>query len=305
MRLAGLLVVLALVGCETQQTPAPVAAPLQTIAPANIAEFFDCVRTGDGALIAAHRGGPAPGFAENSIETFENTFKQVPALMEIDVAILADGALALMHDERVERTTNGRGRVDSYTLQELQRLRLEDETGAVLDARPPSLKEALDWANGKTILELDVKRGTPMERVVEAVREAGAENRVIIITYSAEDAITAHRLEPKLMISAPVYGQRDLQRLVDADFDLSRLLAWTGNSEPNSELNVTLAERGVEAIFGTNSEWDRRFEREGDTGYAAFADTGIAVLSTDRPEAAYRALDEWDGDGWGPGKCLQ
>ncbi|MBL8549893.1 MAG: glycerophosphodiester phosphodiesterase family protein [Hyphomonadaceae bacterium] len=305
MRLAVFAVVLALAGCSTQHAPAPTAQPVQTIAPSNIAAFFDCVRAGDGAIIAAHRGGPAPGFAENSIEAFENTLAKAPAMMEIDVVLLADGSLALMHDDMVDRTTNGTGRVATYTLARLQGLRLRDESGRVLAARPPSLEEALEWARGRTILELDVKQGTPMERVVEAVRRAEAENRAVIITYTLEDAITAHRLDPALMISAPIYSRGDLARLLEADVDRSRILAWTGNREPNSALNVALAERGIEAMFGTNSEWDRRFEREGDTGYAAFADTGIAVLSTDRPEAAYRALDAWDGEGWGPGRCLR
>jgi hypothetical protein len=72
---------------------------------------------------------------------------------------------------------------------------------------------------------------------------------------------------------------------------------------------VILSQRGVEAIFGTNgsgdSSWDERFAREGrHDGYAAFADSGLEIISTDRPEAAYRALDQSDGEGWAPGRCL-
>ncbi len=48
--------------------------------------------------------------------------------------------------------------------------------------------------------------------------------------------------------------------------DLTRMLAWTGTNEPNAALNVALAARGVEAMFGTlggRESWDERFARSG------------------------------------------
>jgi glycerophosphoryl diester phosphodiesterase len=303
-----LAVTLALGACSAERKEAAAVAPVPPLAPADLAAFFDCVRTEGGALVAAHRGGAAAGFAENSIAAFERTLAAAPAIIEADVRMSADGALVLMHDETVDRTTNGTGRVADLTLAQLQALSLKDAGGRVLEAHPPSLRQALDWARGRTILELDVKRAAPLERAVEAVREAEAQNRVVIVVYSEEDAITVHRLDPSLMISAPIDGAADLDRLREAHVDLTRVLAWTGTAEPNSALNVALARRAVEVIFGTvgpaQTSWDARFAREGDQGYAAFAETGLEVIVTDRPEAAYRALDQWDGEGWAPGRCL-
>ncbi len=98
------------------------------------AAFFDCLRESGQTVVAAHRGGPEPGFAENAIPTFENTLTQAPALLEIDIRETSDGALVLMHDDTLERTTTGAGAVREATLAELQALSLEDETGDVLDA---------------------------------------------------------------------------------------------------------------------------------------------------------------------------
>jgi glycerophosphoryl diester phosphodiesterase len=309
MRALALAIAVGLTGCATGQERAAPAAPVPRVALAgDLSGFFDCLRREGGALVSAHRGGPAPGFAENSIPTFERTLGLAPAMIEADVRMSADGALVLMHDETVDRTTDGTGRIGELTLAEVQALSLEDETGRVLDAHPPSLRQALDWAGGRTILLLDVKRGAPLERAVEAVRTARAEDRVIIIVYSAEDAITVHRLDAQLMVAAPIGSVADLERLRQAEVDLTRVLAWTGTREPDSALNVALALRGVEVVFGTlgpsETSWDARFAREGDRGYAAFAETGLSVIATDRPEAAYRALDEWDGEGWAPGRCL-
>ncbi|MGE0829525.1 MAG: glycerophosphodiester phosphodiesterase family protein [Hyphomonadaceae bacterium] len=294
-----------LAGCTTNAGQAPLSlAPARAIAPDNLSEFFDCLRREGAALVAAHRGGPTQGYAENALETFAHTLSQGPALIEADVALTGDGELVLMHDDTVDRTTNGSGRVDAMTLAQIQALTLEDNSGAATGAHPPSLREALDWAQGKTILELDIKRNTPLERVVEAVREAGAEGRVILIVYSFADAVTAHRLAPDMMISTPIRSMRDLEALEEADVDLARVLAWTGIEEPDSELNIRLRQEDVEVIFGTLGGLDERFAQAGEAGYAATADTGVQLIATDRPAAAHAALDAADGEGWAAEQCL-
>lgn len=299
---------LALAACEQQSAqPASQASAAHSLAPADLAGFFDCLREREQTVIAAHRGGPAAGFAENAIPTFENTLRHAPALLEIDISETRDGVLVLMHDDELDRTTTGTGLVREATLAELQALQLEDETGRALDARVPTLRQALDWAAGKTILELDVKRGVSYEDVVAEVRAAEATERVIFITYSVPAAIRVHRLAPELMISTSIESEADLAELQRARVDLTRILAWTGIDEPNTALNVALAERGVEVMFGTlggRDSWDNRFAESGDDQYAEFAETGLQLISTDRAEAAARDLDAADGvDGFGAMQC--
>ena len=300
---------LALAACE-QHVARPPAEPAASydLAPADLASFFDCLRERGQTVVAAHRGGPVPGFAENAVETFENTLRHAPALLEIDISETRDGVLVLMHDDELDRTTTGTGLVREATLAELQALRLEDENGQALEARIPTLREALDWAADNAILELDVKRGVSYEDVVAEVRAATAANRVIFITYSVPAAIRVHRLAPEFMISTSIESEADLRELERARVDLSRVLAWTGVDEPNSALNSALAQRGVEAMFGTlggSDSWDSRFAVSGDDQYAAFAETGLQLISTDRPLTAARSLDAADGvDGFGPMQCV-
>ncbi len=292
-----------LAACEQIATSSP-----RALAPSDLPAFFDCLRERGQAVVAAHRGGPAPGFAENAIATFENTLRQAPALLEIDISATRDGAFVLMHDDELDRTTTGTGHVRDHTLAEIQALELEDWTGSVLEAHPPSLREALDWADGRTILELDVKRGVSYEDVVAQVRAAHAEGRVIFITYSIDAAIRVHRLAPELMISVSLASEGDLDQLERAGVDLSRVLAWTGIEEPSAALNVALAARGVEAMFGTlggPDSWDNRFATAGEDQYVEFAGTGLQLIATDRAPAAARALDAADGvDGFGALQCL-
>jgi glycerophosphoryl diester phosphodiesterase len=269
------------------------------LTPTSLPVFFDCLREQSQTVVAAHRGGPAPGFAENAIPTFEHTLSETPVLLEIDIARTKDGALVLMHDDAVDRTTTGTGPVSELTLAQFQALQLQDNDGATLDAHPPTLREVLDWAAGTTILELDVKRGVSYEDVVAAVREADAMSRVIFITYSDDAAVRVHALAPEMMLSVSIDDVSDLDALAARGVDLTRVLAWTGTREPNTALNVALARRGVEAMFGTlgrpDESWDGRFLREGQDQYAAFAETGLALIASDRPVEAARDIDANDG----------
>jgi glycerophosphoryl diester phosphodiesterase len=291
---------LALAACEVQDTMVVGgSAPTSTLAPYNLPAFFDCLRESGRTIVAAHRGGPAPGFAENAIETFENTRAQTPAMLEIDIGRTRDNELVLMHDDELDRTTTGAGPVRDHTLSEIQALRLRDNAGQVLDAHPPTLREALDWALGKAVLELDVKRGVSYEDVITEVRAAGATERVVFITYSDDAAVRVHDLASEMMLSVSIDEASDLDALARRGVDLTRVLAWTGTEEPNPALNAALAQRDVETIFGTlgNPEhsWDGRFAREGREQYAAFAATGLAIIATDRPIEASRDLDANDG----------
>ena len=299
-----LLAALALTACET----VPALPEFRDRTPTDIVGFFDCLREKSLTVIAAHRGGDAP--AENAIETFERTARGAPGpvLLEIDVRRTSDGQLVLMHDETLDRTTTGKGPVSGATLAAFRALQIKDGAGRVLNAHPPTLKRALDWAKGKAILELDVKQGAPFAEVNAAVREAKAENRVVVIVYNTADALTMQRLAPDLMLSVPAESVVELEMISSVRVDLSRLLGWTGTTEPNSALNLQLADKGVEVIFGTLGDtptsWDARIARDGDAQYAAFADTGIHVIATDRPLEAMRAIDDADGPGVPATACL-
>ncbi len=72
-------------------------------------------------LVFAHRGGGGL-FPESTLEAFKYSAKIGVDVLELDVHSTADGTLVVMHDERVDRTTNGNGRVSEMTLPELKKL---------------------------------------------------------------------------------------------------------------------------------------------------------------------------------------
>lgn len=241
-------------------------------------------------LVSAHRGGPMPGYPENAIETFANVAHKMPAIIECDIAMSKDSTLVLMHDEYLDRTSNGKGRVNSYTTEDLKELRLKDNDGKITNFQIPTLEEALVWGVGKVIFTLDVKKNVPYRLVIDAVRKAGAEAYVIIITYSANQAAVVHNLAPDLMISASIKNTDDLIRLNDHDVPDTRLVAFVGTRQADKKLSNLLHEHGIMCILGTIGNLDKQAERNGEQVYANYIENGADILSTDRPFEAAKSL---------------
>ena len=98
-------------------------------------------------MVSAHRGGPYPGFPENSLEAFANVLSYTPAIIELDVAMTKDSVLVLMHDDDLDRTTNGKGLVIESTYAEIQALFLEDMEGNLTEFKVPTLNDRF-WNPG-------------------------------------------------------------------------------------------------------------------------------------------------------------
>lgn len=111
--------------------------------------------------IASHRGQwrTAP---ENSIEAVTTAMNDGAEIVEIDVRRTSDGHLVLMHDEIVDRTTNGTGKVSDLTLAEIKELRLQEGLGngpaSLTDHQVPTFGEVLEAIDGENVL-LNLDKG--------------------------------------------------------------------------------------------------------------------------------------------------
>ncbi|WP_439489970.1 glycerophosphodiester phosphodiesterase family protein [Algoriphagus sp.] len=241
-------------------------------------------------MVSAHRGGPYPGFPENAIETFANVLEYTPAIIELDVAMTKDGILVLMHDDKLDRTTTGKGLVSDATYAEIQELFLKDQEGNVTEFKVPTLEEALVWSKGKALLTVDIKKSVPYEKIVEAVRETQSEAYAALITYSFAAAKKLHNMAPELMLSVTIRNLEEIERLEDTGIPWDRVIAFTGVSERPQEFNKALHEKGVFAILGVLGNLDKSAEARGDELYASFVQKGADILATDRPIEAAAAI---------------
>ncbi|MEH3104924.1 MAG: glycerophosphodiester phosphodiesterase family protein [Sphingomonas phyllosphaerae] len=159
-----------------------------------------------GLIVIAHRGcheaAPLHGLAsapENSVAALRQCVTLGADVMETDVRRSRDGHLVIMHDDSVDRTTNGTGKVADLSLAELKALRLRQDEGgagaALTDQAIPTLDELLALAKDRIVLNLDVKDMIYGE-VIEAVRRAGARDRVIVKTFAGIASVPLASIPP-------------------------------------------------------------------------------------------------------------
>lgn len=112
-------------------------------------------RAENAILVCAHRGYHqfAP---ENSLEAIQKAMEANIDIVEVDVNTTKDGVFILMHDDKIDRTTNGTGYVSDYTFLELKALNLKIND-SVTSHKIPTLVEVLELAKGEVILNLDIK----------------------------------------------------------------------------------------------------------------------------------------------------
>ncbi|WP_342348988.1 glycerophosphodiester phosphodiesterase family protein [uncultured Nitrospira sp.] len=138
-------------------------------------------------LRIGHRGaaGHAP---ENTLIALEMAVTLGVDMVEFDVRRTADGALVLLHDDLVDRTTNGEGRIENLSLRFLREL---DAGGG---ERIPLLEEALSCLNGRTGAMIELKvRGIAAD-VCALVKAADFQGTVMYASFFHEELLPVRRL---------------------------------------------------------------------------------------------------------------
>lgn len=105
-------------------------------------------------IVVSHRGDwrNAP---ENSLQAFKNCIEMGADMIEIDLKKTKDNQLVLMHDNTIDRTTDGKGKPSDYTLEELRQFHLKNGLGRPTFHRIPTLEEVLELTKGKILINID------------------------------------------------------------------------------------------------------------------------------------------------------
>ena len=259
---------------------------------ADAAALARALRYAPGAtpLVSAHRGAPVEGLPENAVPTFEHALNYAPALVEMDVRRTADGVLVLMHDAMLDRTTTGRGRVDSTAFESIRALRLLDVRGVPTSFRVPTLAEALAWAEGRAVLMVEPKSGVAPDEFVAAIRAARAENRVVVIVYSLAEHEALFALAPDLNVSASIETPAEADALLASGVDLSRTIAFVGVGRADPVVVERLHAAGIRAQVGTFPLDAAADSTTAPSVYTPFLEAGVDVLATDNIRSASEAV---------------
>jgi len=131
-------------------------------------------------MVAAHRGDwrIAP---ENSMNALLSCIAQKFDMMELDVKMTKDSVLIVMHDQTIDRTTNGKGKVSDYTFEEIKKFRLRNGLGRVTNNEIPTFKELMVVAKDKILINVD-KGNDHLKEVFKVLKETGTTNQALVNT---------------------------------------------------------------------------------------------------------------------------
>ena len=155
-------------------------------------KFLSELKTVKKPLIIAHRGYRTK-YPENTLVAFQAAIDAGADMIELDVLLSKDREMVVIHDESLDRTTNGQGMVKDYTLSELKAL----DAGSWFDAcfkgeRLPMLEEVLETVDGRIPINIEIKKSAYEphhppdaieQQVVELVARKNAVENVLISSF--------------------------------------------------------------------------------------------------------------------------
>lgn len=245
-------------------------------------------------IVSGHRGGDVAGYPENSIAAFEHALSAAPMMFETDPHLTKDGQMVIMHDGTLDRTTVGHGKVKDLTLAEVQAIGMKDFAGTpVSSSHPPSLKEAILWAKGKTILNLDIK-DVPHLKKAALVKELDAFAWTLFTVHKAAEAKEIYDFDHRAMFAAVIFTDEDLKSYETAGIPWKNVaIAYVGakNKPENKELYAELHKRGRMVMIGAAPTFDKLpTEEERAAAYRQIIADGADIIESDHPIEVAKAL---------------
>lgn len=153
-------------------------------------------------LVWAHRGASAYA-PENTLPAFEKAVEMKADGIELDVQMTKDGELVVIHDERLERVSDGKGYVKDYTYAELLKLNFNQKFPQYGNVRIPTLEQVYLLIKPTDLtINVEIKTGEIFypeieERVIDLTERYGLSDRVIYSSFNHYTVRKVKELCPK------------------------------------------------------------------------------------------------------------
>lgn len=237
--------------------------------------------------IWAHRGasGHAP---ENTLEAFALAIQMGADGIELDVQFTKDRELVVLHDERIDRTSDGTGFVVDYTLTELKEMNFNNQHPEYPNVKIPTLREVLELIKPtELVVNIELKTGINFydgieQATVSLVEEMGMQDRVIYSSFNHQSVMRVKKISPTaktgFLYSNGIYNVVDYakQHGVDALHPSVVNMQYEGLVEESKEKQIKLH------VWTVNHEDEMR----------TLIDAGVDAIITNYPDTARRILQE-------------
>jgi hypothetical protein len=254
---------------------------------------------------SAHRG-LCGGEPENTLAAVLNCESLGVPLIEVDPRETADGVVVIMHDDTVDRTTDGETRfpgrtsVDQLTLEEFKSLVIDHpDCRTAPDSNPdrchpPTFLEILQRTGGQTLFDVDFKSGDAA-KLAQVAQDAGAAGRLLFFDDSIENLRAFRSVVPEGVVMPRAHDPAEVDALLVPEYD-DLDIRWIHGDPPfAAEVKSRLAEAGARLYM---NGWDGEDPADVWIVAAMTAETADnQELAAEYYEKAWRALDKMLEDG--------
>ena len=234
--------------------------------------------------VVSHRtnAGSAP---ENTLAGIEAAVRDGCAAVEVDVRATRDGALVLLHDETLERTTGDPRRLDAVTLDELRALTVLDAFDTGVPQRVPTLAEALALLDGRIAIEIDLPMRGLEAAIAAEVRAAGAESWTWFTAHPPEDAVALHHACPGAHVYLSVAPHPTWVRDLEDAIEVAARLGLAGINPSLAALSPSAVAEAHERGLAVGA-WTVNAPEDIDRAL----DLGVDAITTDVPVRVFQAI---------------
>lgn len=232
----------------------------------------------NGFIVVAHRGSHLIK-PENSIAAIEEAIELGADYVEIDLRTTRDGHLVLIHNETIDHTTNGKGRIQDLNWEEVEKLTLNAK-----DGRPyklPDFKEALKACKNRINIYLDFK-SADVRQAYEEIKSAGMEKQVLVYINKTDQYKSWRALAPKMPLMSGL--PKNIKTKEELTSFLDKMPLEATDNIPNEALFDAMRENGLSVFL------DVQMADEDPVKWKIAMDKGVQGVQTDHPEALIKYL---------------
>lgn len=245
----------------------------------------------DDFVVIAHRGASAY-HPENTMGAFKAAYEMGAEMIEFDILLSKDGIPVVIHDETLDRTTNGSGKVVDYNFDELVTLDAGSWFGAEHSNESiPSLEEVLQFAKGKIALNIEIKTEAVTDKLIGGIEE------------KALELVKKYDMQEHVLFSS--FDYRAITHLKELDVNIAAALLYEKQQSQNKTPVQLVDEYSADAFNCSYRQYSKKWAKQtSEANIPVFVYTvnserlmgkmikrGVSGIFSDKPDVLKQLVD--------------